>query len=157
MSQTQHYAQNPPYIGFWWRVLAYIIDAIIIAAIILPLLMLIYGVDYLFDERPIRGIADLLIRYIFPIVYTIAFWVKLGATPGKLAMGMKIIGLETGDYPSVGQAIGRYFAQILSTIPLMLGYFWIGFDSRKQGWHDKLAGTVVVRRDFDTHQIDAFD
>jgi len=41
--------------------------------------------------------------------------------------------------------IGRYFAYFISTIPLCLGFLWITFDRKKQGWHDKLAGTVVVR------------
>lgn len=50
-----------------------------------------------------------------------------------------------GDQLSVGKAIGRYFAHIPATIPLFLGFFWIVFNDRKQGWHDLLAGTVVVR------------
>jgi uncharacterized RDD family membrane protein YckC len=41
--------------------------------------------------------------------------------------------------------IGRYFAYYLSTILLGLGFLWIIWDPKKQGWHDKLAGTVVVR------------
>ncbi|MGZ8994756.1 MAG: RDD family protein, partial [Burkholderiaceae bacterium] len=45
----------------------------------------------------------------------------------------------------VGQSIGRYFGYYVSTIPLLIGLIWVAFDSRKQGWHDKLAGTVVVR------------
>ena len=49
----------------------------------------------------------------------------------------------TGGPLSVGQSIGRYFGYYVSTIPLLLGLIWVAFDSRKQGWHDKLAGTVV--------------
>ena len=50
-----------------------------------------------------------------------------------------------GAKPSTGQLIGRYFGYYVSTIPLFLGFVWVAFDPRKQGWHDKLAGTVVVR------------
>jgi uncharacterized RDD family membrane protein YckC len=45
----------------------------------------------------------------------------------------------------MGQSVGRYFAYLVSIIPLCLGFAWIAFDARKQGWHDKLAGSVVVR------------
>jgi uncharacterized RDD family membrane protein YckC len=41
--------------------------------------------------------------------------------------------------------LARYVGYIISTIPLCLGFLWVGFDSKKQGWHDKIAGTVVVR------------
>ena len=47
--------------------------------------------------------------------------------------------------PSTGQLIGRYLGYYVSMIPLCLGLIWVAFDARKQGWHDKLAGTVVVR------------
>jgi len=58
----------------------------------------------------------------------------------------KIVDARTGGKPSTGQLIGRYFGYYLSMIPLFLGFIWVAFDKRKQGWHDKLAGTVVIRR-----------
>jgi len=51
---------------------------------------------------------------------------------------------QTGATPSAKQLVGRYFAYLVSTLPLCLGLLWIAVDKRKQGWHDKLAGTVVV-------------
>ncbi len=62
-----------------------------------------------------------------------------------MAISALIVDDVTGDKPSVGQLIGRYFAYFISTLPFGLGFFWVAFDSKKQGWHDKLAGTVVVR------------
>jgi uncharacterized RDD family membrane protein YckC len=53
---------------------------------------------------------------------------------------------KTGGKPSTGQFIGRYLCYYLSSLLLGLGFIWVAFDSRKQGWHDKLAGTLVVRR-----------
>jgi uncharacterized RDD family membrane protein YckC len=67
------------------------------------------------------------------------------ATPGKMVIGAKIVNARTGRQPSTGQLIGRYFAYYISLIPLGLGYLWVAWDPKKQGWHDKLAGTVVVR------------
>ena len=58
---------------------------------------------------------------------------------------MIIVDARTGKAPSKGQLIGRYFAYYLSLLPLGLGFLWIAWDQRKQGWHDKIAGTVVIR------------
>jgi uncharacterized RDD family membrane protein YckC len=62
-----------------------------------------------------------------------------------MLLSLRIVDASTGGKMSVGQAIGRYFAYIPSMLVIFLGFFWIGWDSRKQGWHDKLAGTLVVR------------
>ena len=150
-------SQQLPYVGFWWRFLAMLLDTFIILAVEVPLLLLIYGSDYFAGSGSFQGVGDILINFVFPLIYAVAFWVYRGATPGKMVLGMKIISLSTGDYPSVGQSIGRYFGYILSSIPLSLGFIWAGFDARKQGWHDKLAGTVVVRKDFSTNQARVFD
>jgi uncharacterized RDD family membrane protein YckC len=58
---------------------------------------------------------------------------------------VKIVDAKTGEQPSTGQCIGRYFAYFVSSIPLGLGIIWVAFDKRKRGWHDMLAGTVVIR------------
>ena len=79
------------------------------------------------------------------MVAIIAFWLLKQATPGKIAISAKIVDAKTGGEPSIGQYIIRYIAYFLSTIPLCLGFIWVAFDSKKQGWHDKIAGTVVVR------------
>jgi uncharacterized RDD family membrane protein YckC len=62
-----------------------------------------------------------------------------------MAANLKLVDAKTGNTLTTGQAIGRYFAQILSLIPFGLGYLWIAFDRRNQSWHDKLADTVVIR------------
>jgi len=94
-----------------------------------------------------RGLGPgALIRYVLPAVLVIAFWLYKLATPGKMAIGATIVDARTGRRPSAGQLVIRYFGYIVSTLPLGLGLIWVAFDSRKQGWHDKLAGTVVVRR-----------
>jgi len=62
---------------------------------------------------------------------------------GLLAVGG--VHPRTGRLPATKQLIGRYLGYYVSTIPFCLGLIWVAFDPRKQGWHDKLAGTVVVR------------
>jgi uncharacterized RDD family membrane protein YckC len=133
------------YVGFWPRVWASVIDSILFAFIAFPLLLAIYGQDYFSSETIIAGPADFLISWIFPAVAVIAFWAVRHATPGKMAISAIIVDERTGGPPSMGQHIGRYFGYFLSAIPFGLGLIWVAFDTKKQGWHDKLAGTVVVR------------
>ena len=133
------------YVGFWARVLATLIDSVLIMAITLPPLLAIYGLAYLENDEAISGLADILISNILPMILVILFWTKKQATPGKMAVSARIVDAETGKAPSVKQCIGRYFAYILSAIPLGLGFLWVAFDAKKQSWHDKLAGTVVVK------------
>jgi uncharacterized RDD family membrane protein YckC len=135
------------YVGFWPRVGASIIDTIIILLITSPLLVAIYGWSYFTDEgKPlIAGPADFLISWVLPAVAVILFWLYRQATPGKMAISARVVDARTGGTLSVGQSIGRYLAYFVAILPLFLGIIWVAFDPRKQGWHDKLAGTVVVR------------
>lgn len=139
--------QDLEYVGFWPRVGASIVDAIIIIAITFPLLIAIYGWGYFTDEGStlIAGPADFFISWVFPAVAVILFWIYRQATPGKMAVSARVVDAATGDGLTAGQAIGRYLAYFVSMLPLFLGIIWVAFDPKKQGWHDKLAGTVVVR------------
>lgn len=137
------------YVGFWARVGAALIDTIIIGLVTAPLLYTIYGPEYFSQtEQMLMGKADFLISYIFPAIAVILFWHFKSATPGKMLIHAKIVDAKTYNAPSTGQLIGRYLAYFISTIPLGLGLIWVAFDRRKQGWHDKLAGTLVIR-DYD--------
>jgi uncharacterized RDD family membrane protein YckC len=133
------------YVGFWSRVWASTIDTVLMMAITIPLLMTIYGKAYFTSTSTIKGPMDFIISFIFPAVAVIAFWCARHATPGKMLIGAKIVDARSGEAPSVGQCVGRYFGYFVSTLPLCLGHIWIAFDRRKQGWHDKLAGTVVIK------------
>jgi len=75
----------------------------------------------------------------------VVFWINRQATPGKIAIDARIVDADTGGKPSTKQLLIRYVGYYVSTLPLFLGFFWVGFDPRKQGWHDKMANTVVVR------------
>ncbi len=133
------------YAGFWIRAGASLIDTILILMIILPILAVIYGPDYWVGESIYFGFWDVMLNYILPAIAVIVFWIYKSATPGKMATKLMIVDAETGGRPSTSQFIGRYLGYYISMIPLFLGIIWVGFDKRKQGWHDKLAGTVVIR------------
>ncbi|PIE23820.1 MAG: RDD family protein [Neptuniibacter caesariensis] len=134
------------YIGFWPRVGASLIDTILLGIITWPLLTAFYGESYWAEENLIQGPMDFLLSWVFPAVAVIVFWVMKQATPGKLAVAAKIVDAKTGNAASTGRLIGRYLAYYLSALPVGLGFIWVAFDRRKQGWHDKLAGTVVIRK-----------
>lgn len=134
------------YVGFWPRVGAAIIDTILLLSITSPVLTAIYGWAYWSDERLIRGPADFLVSWVLPAVAVVAFWVMRQATPGKMAISARVVDAETGQALTTGQAIGRYLGYFVAMLPLFAGIVWVAFDARKQGWHDKLAGTVVIRR-----------
>lgn len=133
------------YAGFGIRLLASIIDSILIALITLPAMSLVYS-SFWETEQLVLGPLDIIINYIFPFIAIILFWVYKGATPGKMALKLTIVDEKTGKIPRLKQSIGRYFAYILATLPLCLGFLWIIWDNKKQGWHDKLAKTVVIRK-----------
>ncbi len=135
------------YAGFWIRTGATIIDVVLIMLITFPILIAIYGWAY-FDSSQtgiIAGPIDFLLSWVLPAIATILFWLKKQATPGKMALSVKVVDAKTGQTLSVGQSIGRYLAYFVSLLPLGIGVIWVAFDSKKQSWHDKLANTVVIR------------
>lgn len=133
------------YVGFWPRVGATIVDCILIEIITLPVFFAFYGSAVLGSDKLIEGLMDFLLTYIFPVVATILFWFWKQATPGKMLLAAKIVDEKTGGEPSIEQYLIRYIGYGVSIVPLFLGVIWVAFDSKKQGWHDKMAGTVVVR------------
>ena len=118
------------------------IDVIILMiAIGLPL-TLIYGEKYWTGDTLYYGVWDGLLNHALPLVATIWFWLKYLGTPGKMLVKIKIVDAKTDNKLSLGQAVGRYFAYILSAWDTS-GLVSI---KKKQGWHDKLAGTLVVKK-----------
>lgn len=133
------------YAGFWVRVVASLIDTFIFLLISLPLLGWIYGDTYLDSEAFIVGGWEVAINWVAPFIGTVTFWVYRGGTPGKIILKLQVVHAETGAPISVGKSILRYVMYYVSTLPLLLGFIWILFNKKKQGWHDLVANTVVIR------------
>ncbi len=138
--------ENARYAGFWLRFLASMIDVVLMLMIIIPLLLAIYGTDYWLKPQMFAGVWDVVLNYVMPAIVVLVFWKTKSATPGKLLLKLIIVDAATGGKLSNGQMVGRYFAYLLSTLPLGLGFLWIAFDPKKQAWHDKLSSTLVIRR-----------
>jgi predicted GNAT family N-acyltransferase/uncharacterized RDD family membrane protein YckC len=132
------------YVGFGLRLVATLVDGLIIALATWPILIGFYGESYL-GSTGYAGPLDFMLTFILPSLATILFWILRGATPGKMLVGARIVDARTGGKASAAQCIGRYFAYFISGFALFIGFMWIAVEPHKQGWHDKLATTLVVR------------
>ncbi|NGY06584.1 RDD family protein [Solimonas terrae] len=145
MAVAERTAAPPPvhYVGFWARVFASLVDSIVVLFILVPvgLLLKLAGIGIAEGDPYAQTLVELMSAAII-----VLFWVAKMATPGKIIIDAVIVDAQTFEKPGWQQYVGRYLAYFVSIIPLCLGLLWVGFDRRKQGWHDKLAGTVVVRR-----------
>jgi uncharacterized RDD family membrane protein YckC len=152
------------YVGFWPRLLAWSLDkllfALVLAAVIAslglapgslaellrqfvapdapPLLELVA------EQRPM--LEQVLLRWLLPLCAIIGFLRWKRATPGKMLIGAEVVDATSGGAMGLRQATLRSLACTVSLLACGLGYAWILLDTRRQGWHDKIAGTVVVRR-----------
>jgi len=137
--------QDFDYVGFWARAWAWLIDWILFVLLTVPLLYAIYGRVYFQGKLTDRGPIDFLNTFVLASVALFFFWLIKAATPGKMALSAKIVDAATGQTPTVRQLVIRYLGYFIAALPLGLGLLWIAVDPKKQGWHDKMAGTAVVR------------
>lgn len=133
------------YAGFWRRVWAAVLDLFLFVLSTAPLFYAIYGRWYLKLSVPERGPIDFLNSFVLANALLLFFWFVCAATPGKMAMSVRIVDAATGQRPRPRQWLLRYLGLYLAALPLGLGLLWMAIDKKKQGWHDKLAGTAVVR------------
>ncbi len=130
------------YAGFGIRTAASLIDSVLMLLITAPFPLLLAVLP--------SETAVLVLSTLFSALLVILFWRWKQGTPGKLMLRLRIVDADSGGEPSLRQWCLRYLGYVLSTVPLLLGFFWVLWDPRRQAWHDKLAGTVVVhslRRD----------
>jgi len=151
------------YGGFWLRFVAVIIDGIILAIPMGILQAMVFGALGLSMARmtpnpnaapeevfamlaPMFGMIGLsaLFGMVLGCTYETFFIVKFGATPGKMAVGVKVVRPD-GSGIQVGRAIGRYFSKMLSAMILYIGYITAGFDSQKRALHDMICDTRVIQ------------
>jgi len=121
------------YGGFWIRVVAYLLDGILLVIAQLILMQMIK------NEAALSGVNFLLGWFYFAGLESM-----VGATLGKMVFGLQVTD-ENGNNISFMRATGRYFAKIISALILCIGYLMVAWDDRKQGLHDKMAGTLVAK------------
>ncbi len=156
---------NMKYATFSGRMLASIIDTILSSIVLVPIFNIFnkfFGVKASKDvvSGPIssfknmspedahavlsNSLPSLLFQTILVAVVVVIFWRYSSATPGKIFLKMKIVDAKTGLPPSNRQLIVRYLGYFVSLLTCCMGFVWIYYDKRHQGFHDKMAGTVVV-------------
>jgi uncharacterized RDD family membrane protein YckC len=133
------------YAGFWIRVLASLIDGVILFAVNFVIQMVTGGPNVATDGTVTANGTAQALGQIAGIAYTVGFWGTKSATPGKMALGLMVVDQDGKEITWV-KAILRYVGYFVSALPLGLGFIWAGFDAKKQGWHDKIAGTYVIYR-----------
>ena len=139
---ASNWSSSPDYAGFGSRALAFLLDAVIVTVIVVPILVLGFGIREIALDAA-SAWWDLLL-FLALAAAVIGFWRAFGATPGKIALGLKIVDARTGQAPGLGQWILRFLCYFVSAFPLYLGFLWAALDRRKQGWHDKIARTIVI-------------
>lgn len=156
-----------PYAGFWRRVVAFIIDSIVISipttAILVPVMF--FKMKNLMmlasqEANPADAIGAMMDFYGFVllanIVGVLIFWLyyalmessKKQATLGKMAMGIKVVGAN-GERITFARATGRTFAKYISYAILYFGTYMAGFTKKRQALHDLIATTYVVDNSFE--------
>ncbi len=91
-----------------------------------------------------RWAANLRWQFYAFAIYTTICWHYWSATPGKIICRLKIVDSKTGGKMGDWQSILRVLGYVISAVPFGLGFFWIGLNKKRRGWHDYLAGTLVV-------------
>lgn len=144
--QPMGFAAPMNYAGFWIRVVAYIIDAIVLG-IIGGVLAAVFGVNYsdpnAVQSSGARGAQGLSLLIAF--IYFAGLWTAMGGSLGQRIFGMRIVDASSGAPIGFGKAVLRALGLYISFLICFVGVIWVAFDSRKQGWMDKIAGTVVIR------------
>lgn len=139
------------YGGFWRRLIAISIDGLLLHGIVISLFFATqdlfiaagrFGVDSM--SVSLIGIVYTCGGIVLNMAYFTFFHGTGGRTPGKMVMGLKVV-RSNGAELTPGFAFLRWVGYQVSRIFLMLGFLWVAFDARKQGWHDKIADTVVIK------------
>jgi len=144
--QPMAVASSGSYGGFWIRVVAYIIDGILLA-IVGGILSVPLGVNYSDPNSLSSGAARTSngIDLILSFLYFTLLWSYMGASLGQRLLGMRVVDATTGQPIGFGKAALRWLGLIISFLICFIGVILVAFDARKQGLMDKIAGTVVVR------------
>ena len=151
-------ARATQYGGFWIRFVAFIIDAIVVQVVVLPvsiIFMALAGITGAIsgaDRNVLFGsvwIAGAMVRLVFGVLANWLYEAFLESSPRQATLGKMIFSLKVtdlyGNRISFARASARHFAKYLSGFILMIGYIMAAFSDRKQALHDLIAGTLVQK------------
>jgi uncharacterized RDD family membrane protein YckC len=149
-----------PFASLGARLVAYIVDGIILSVVFIVAFFILSfalvagsGVDVSDPENPrispaaIGGLTLFMLLFIIvTIAYFPFFWARGGQTPGMKPFGIRVVRDRDGGPVTAGQAILRLIGMWVAAAVFYIGFIWVFIDSRRRGWHDLVAGTVVVQK-----------
>ena len=148
------------YIGFWKRFIGFLVNSVLITLMMSPLGAILFKEvkisDYdLADQQQVIALLAAMshqsgIEIAVAGTLFVLFWIFRNAEPGKMIFRAVIVDASSHAPATSGQYLLRYLGYYISLIPFGLGFLWVGIDPRKQGWHDKIASTVVIKIDSTT-------
>lgn len=139
------------YAGFWIRALALFIDGLIISVLTAPVFLVLSFSSGGFEKIDPHNLplGMLGLGYVFMLGLNLAYYVwfvtEKGGTPGKLALGLRVITTD-GHNLTFSRSTARYFGVMLSAVTLYIGFIIAAFDSQKKALHDHICGTLVIRK-----------
>ena len=134
-------AAGLPIASFWRRALGMAIDTAVLAFVLFVL-----GVTLGLSPTLAASEGEATLLYLVNLFLQLGyywFWNSIGWSPGKRAVGLRIV-MEEGGPPGVERGFARTVGSLVSGLAFLLGYLWALWDPRTQTWHDKMAGTYVV-------------
>lgn len=135
----------PQYVGFGARFLAFIVDSLVVLPLVLAAIYALYQAGGNWMQMFWASRDNLWLHYGLPAGFVLTFWLIKSATPGKMATRAVIVDAHSLQKPRPWQLLVRYIGYYPSLLLFGLGFLWILWDPKKQGWHDKMARTVVIR------------
>lgn len=147
-SPSIHSSSHSGFAGFWIRFVALLIDGLIIGIPIWLLMFAVIGSAGMSNPTDAMGtyMALQLVGLLFGWLYSALMESsKSQATIGKQALGLKVTDVN-GDRISFVRATGRHFSKLISSLIFLIGYLMVAFTEKKQGLHDIMAGTLVVKK-----------
>lgn len=152
-------AASPPagereYASWGRRAGAYLLDTLIIVGVVLVIALVVGSIVGASSDAETGVISASLLGYLLTLVLPFPYFTFFhgdprGQTPGKRAVGIRVVRDETGDSIGYGRALGRYAITVLFAwllfLPLVLDYLWPLWDDKSQALHDKVVSSIVVR------------
>ena len=138
-------------IGFGRRVVAALLDALLVlfgSTVLAIVVSVLFWFLAVFDSGNTLSFTNIfmVIGLLFSLIYFVGFWAKTGQTIGKSTLNIQVVGAD-GMPVSWGRSLARYVGYIINVVVASIGFLWIVFDPKRQGWHDKIAGTYVISGD----------
>lgn len=133
------------YAGFWRRTLAMLLDIASVAAMLYVIQTFTFAPLYTVEETTGSisiDVSPLAVAAVF-VFWALCVW-RFSGSFGKALLNIRVVRAEDQAPLGLQRALGRTFCYIVSAMPFLIGFFWVGLDKRKQGFHDKIAGTVCL-------------